>query len=647
VRTPGTTGGDRPGRRERRCVSNVGGRRPWVASVASRAEHEHRPIRRPGSTVLEGLQVPPDALLVSLVLVLLLGALVRGLAAPSALLLGALVLLVVGGVLPPERAFVGFSSPATITIAALFVVAQAIRDHLGLERLLTDLLDVDGRGTRAVLLRLLPPVTLLSGLVNNTPIVATTAPIVRSWAERHGVATSRLLIPLSFATILGGTLTTIGTSTNLVVSGALEAAGREPLGFLTVGAVGAPMAVVGLALVVWLAPRLLPDRRSPYEQVAGNERDYALRLRVVPAGPLELRTVADARLRELPTTYLASIRRDGHEIAPVPPGTALRGDDELVFVGRVDRVRDLLDQPGLVEAEAAQTTLLHGDEHQLFECVVGASSSLAGSTLKAASFRGRYGAVVIAIHRAGERVAAKLGGVELWPGDTLLVLAEPGFADRWRGHRDLAVVAPIEPAPPPRGRDRYRTLTVVTTLGMVAFAATGTLPMVTSVLLAAAVLVGSGAIGFRRALDALDLDVLLIVAAAIGLGLAVEVSGLAGVVGRTISSTASGHGVLLGLGLLVVGTLVLTELITNVAAAALVVPIAIDVADRVGAEPRGFAVAVALAASASFLTPIGYQTNTIVYGLGGYRFGDYWRLGLPLAAAVVVTCLATVPLVWP
>jgi hypothetical protein len=180
------------------------------------------------------------------------------------------VLLVVGGVLPPERAFVGFSSPATITIAGLFVVAQAIRDHLGLERLLDDLLEVDGQGPAPVLLRLLPPVTLLSGVVNNTPIVATTAPIVRSWAERRGVASSRLLIPLSFATILGGTLTTIGTSTNLVVSGALEAAGREPLGFFAVGparaADGASSArATGGAVGARRARtrRLLPGTRSP------------------------------------------------------------------------------------------------------------------------------------------------------------------------------------------------------------------------------------------------------------------------------------------------------------------------------------------------------------------------------------------------
>ena len=590
--------------------------------------------------------MPPEAWIVLIVLVALFAALIRGLAAPSAILAGGLVVLIVVGVLPPERAFVGFSSPATITIAGLFVVAQAIRDHVGLEKLLTDLLDVDGRGIRTVLVRLLPPVTLLSGVVNNTPIVATTAPIVRSWAERHGVATSKLLIPLSFATILGGTLTTIGTSTNLVVSGALQASGREPLGFFTVGVLGAPMAIVGIGLIVALAPRLLPDRRSAHEHPAGHERDYALRLRVVPTGPLDLQTISDARLRELPTTYLASIWRDGHEIAPVPPATALRGGDELVFVGRVDRVRDLLEQPGLVEAEAAQTTLLQGEQHRLFECIVSASSSLAGSTLKAVSFRGRYGGAVIAIHRAGGRVVDKLADVKLQPGDALLVLADAGFVERWRGHRDLPVIAPIDHPPPTGGRDRHRVLTVATTLGMVVLAATGVLPMITAVLLACVVLVASGAIRFRRAIDALDLEVLLIVAAAIGLGLAVQMSGLAAVLGQGIATAASGSGMLLGLTLIVVGTLILTELITNVAAAALVVPIAIDVAERVGGDPRGFAVAVALAASASFLTPIGYQTNTIVYGLGGYRFGDYWRLGLPLAGAVVVTCLAVVPLAW-
>ncbi len=579
------------------------------------------------------------------VFVLVIVALVREMASPAGIMLGGLVLLVLVGVLPPERAFVGFSSPATISIAGLFVVARAVRDRAGLDRVLTSILGDGSGGSRGALVRLLPPVTALSGVLNNTPLVATAAPIVRSWAERRGVATSHLLMPLSFAAILGGLLTTIGTSTTLVVSGVLQASGRPAFGFFDITPAGVPVAVVGVGLVILLGPRLLPDRRSPHERIAGHERDYTLRLRVLADGDVDHRTVADADLRDLETTYLASIVREGHEIAPVAPDTLLLADDELVFVGRIDQVCDLLERPGLVEAEDAQTALLGGQGHELVEVVLGASSPLVGSTLKGASFRGRYGGAVIAVHRAGERVGGKLGEVTLHAGDALLVLADGAFHDRWQGERDFAVVVPLE-AGAPSARDPYRWLTIGAVVLMVALAATGLLPIVTAVLLACSVLVLSRAISFRRALDALDRDVLLIVASAIGFGAAMEASGLAAVLSGAVARAASATGPLVALALVVLGTLVLTEMVTNVAAAALMVPVAIDAAERVDFDPTGFAVAVALAASASFLTPIGYQTNTIVYGLGGYRFGDYWRLGLPLAGAVLVTTLVVVPLVW-
>ena len=586
-----------------------------------------------------------EALVALTVFVLLVAALAREVAAPAALMVAGLVLFVLIGILPPEQAFLGFANPATVSIAGLFVVARAVRDHAGIDRALAAVLGDGAAGSRPTLARLVPPVVALSGVVNNTPLVATAAPIVRSWAERRGVAVTHLLMPLSFAAILGGVLTTIGTGPNLVVSGLLQARGEPGFGFFTITPAGLPVALVGAAVVVLLAPAVLPDRRSPHERLAGDERDYALRLRVVPAGPVDHRTVAEAELRDLETTYLASVFRDGHEIAPVPPDTLLLGGDELVFVGRVDQVRDLLDRPGLVEAEAAQTSLLDGDGHRLLECVVGSSSHLAGSTLKASSFRGRYGGAVLAIHRAGERVVGKLGEVTLRPGDALLVLADDGFEDRWQGARDFAVVAPLD-APEPAGRDPYRWLAIGTLVGMVALAATGVLPIVTAILLACSVLVLTRAIGFRRALDALDRDVLLIVGSAIGLGAAMEVSGLAGHLADAVAAAAAATGPLVALLLVLLGTLVLTELVTNVAAAALMVPIAVDAAQRVGADPTGFAVGVALAASASFLTPIGYQTNTIVYGLGGYRFGDYWRLGLPLTGVVVVTALVVIPRVW-
>jgi di/tricarboxylate transporter len=586
-----------------------------------------------------------SAALTVLILLLVIVAMIREWASPAAVMVGGLVLLTVTGVVPPDRAFVGFSSPATVTIAGLFVISRAVRDRAGVDVALVRLLGDGAGGSRGTLARLIPPTILLSAVSNNTPLVATGAPLVRGWAERHGVATTHLLIPLSFAAILGGVVTTIGTSPNLVVSGVLEASGRSGFSFFEITPAGLPMAVVGGLLIVVLAPRLLPDRRSAHERMAGHERDYVLRLQVAAGGPLDGRGVAEAGLRDLATTYLASVVRDGREMAPVSPDTILSAGDVLVFVGRVSQVRDLLDRPGLTEAEVAQTSLLNGEGHGLIEVVVGANSPLVGESLKSAAFRGRYDGAVVAIHRSGARVTGKLGEVRLRTGDALLVLAGLGFEERWQGAQDFAAIAPLEPSVPPES-DHHRWITLGTVVAMIVLAASGVLPIVIAVLLACSVLVATRTIRFRRALDALDRDVLLIVAAAIGLGAALESSGVADLLADGLAVMTAGRSQLVALALITVGTLVLTEVITNVAAAALMAPLAITTADRVGFDPTGFAVAVALAASASFLTPIGYQTNTIVFGLGGYRFGDYWRLGLPLAVCTVVIVLVVVPLVW-
>ncbi len=586
-----------------------------------------------------------EAALAAVILLVLIVALVRELAPPAAAMVGALVLFVLVGILPAESAFLGLANPATISIAGLFIVARAIRDHADLDRVISRFLGDGRHGARAALLRFVPPVILLSGFMNNTPLVATGAPVIRDWAERHGVATSKLLMPLSFAAIIGGVLTLVGTGPNLVVSGMLESAGEAPLGFFGLTPAGLPLAVIGGVVLIVLGPRLLPDRRTPHERSAGDPRDYTVRLEVVTDGPHDGETIADAGLRDLPRVFLASVRRDGASQGPAHPQTVLRGGDELVFVGDVHTVRDLLARPGLREAERAQTAVLEGERHGLVECIVGPNSDLVGVTMKQVAFRGRYGGAVIAVHRAGERIDAKLGTVELHPGDALLVLADDTFVERWHGHRDFAVVIPLDTEQPASGNG-FRWLSLGTLAGMILLAATGTLPVLTAILLACAVLVATRAIRFGRAIAALDVDVLLIVAAAIGLGSAIEASGLAARLATGIEVAAAATTPLIALALIAFGTMLLTELITNVAAAALMVPIALDVAQRVEAEPTGFAVAVALAASASFLTPIGYQTNTIVYGLGGYRFGDYWKLGLPMAVVTLSIILIVVPLVW-
>ena len=583
-----------------------------------------------------------DMVVALAVMVAIVVVLARELYAPAPTMLAGLVVLTIVGVVPADEAFAGFSSPATLTIAGLFVVARALQVHGGLGAMLSRGLG-KGDGDRAVLGRLVVPVLAASSVIANTPLVATLAPMVRTWSERHGRAPSTFLMPLSFAAILGGVITTIGTSTTLVVSGLVAQSGLGPFGFFEVLPLGLPVALVGGVLLVLLAPRVLPDRRSTFAQMASHERDYTFRLQVQPGGPLDGHTVTGSGLRNLEQVYLAGLRRGELELTPLSPATVLQADDVLTFVGRVDQVLEVSSRAGLVHADETQATLLEGDGHRLVEAVVGSNSPLANRTPKEMSFRGHYGAAIVAIHRQGERVDAKLGEVRLAAGDALLLMTDDDFEDRWRPSRDFAVVVPLDPGD--TTPSRYRPLVGLVTLAMIVAAALG-VPILTAVLAACLVLVGSRAIRFWDARGSLDLDVLLIVAAAIGLGGAITSSGLAEKVGDGIEAIAMNGGALVALLAVLVGTLVLTELVTNVAAAALMVPIALDVATRVGADPRGWAIGVAIMASSSFLTPIGYQTNTIVYGLGGYRFSDYWRLGLPLTCVVLASAMLVIPAVW-
>ncbi len=572
-----------------------------------------------------------------------LAGLVLDRVSPVGAVLGGLVVLLLLGVVSPAEAFSGFANPATATIAALFVVARAVQQTGLLGSLLQRVLgDLDG--ARAPLARLVAPTFALSSVIANTPVVATLASPVRSWAERHGRPASHYLMPLSFAAILGGLVTTIGTSTTLVVSGLLDQLGFGAFSLLEITPVGLPIALAGAMSLVALAPRVLPDRRNPLQRVARGERAYTFHARVEPGGPLDGVRVLAAGLRALEGVYLAGIERAGREIAPIAPEEVLEGGDLLTFVGRVDHVRDLVSRPGLKSAEEQHVDLLRIARRGFFEVVVGPTSPLAGQTPKELAFRGRYNAAIVAIHRAGERVLGKLGEVRLQAGDALLLLSDPGFAERWRDRRDFLVVVALDDEEVRMDGRAWLALGVL--VGMVAVSASGLLSILNAALAAVFVLVVSRAVTVQQARDALDVDVLLIIGGSLGLGAAVESSGVAAEVAKGIAGAAASAGPIGALAAVLVGTAVLTETITNSAAAALMLPIALQVATRVGSEPHAFAIAVAVGASASFLTPIGYQTNTIVYGLGGYRFGDYWRLGLPITAITLVSAIVVIPLVW-
>lgn len=569
--------------------------------------------------------------------------LARNLLAPVLAVLFANIILLVAGVITTEQALGGFSNPAPITVGALFIVARAVERTGMLQPIISRTLG--GEGGRGGLMKLLFPVAGASAFLNNTPIVAMLTPQVADWAEKRGLAPSRFLMPISFATILGGTITLIGTSTNLVVAGLMEAHGMPPIGMFELSLVGVPIALLGVLAITAFAPHVLPDRRAAREQFEQERREYVIQQQVAVNGPLDGITVDAAGLRQLQGVFLAEVERAGQVIAPAQPTLVLRGGDRLTFVGRVDMVRDLHMIRGLVSAEQEHTDGLNGSEHTFFEVVVSGASSLVGKTLKETGFRARFQAAVLAIHRAGERVRAKLGTVELREGDTLLVLADRGFRDRWRDSNEFLLISHLGGAPPPSTGQAW--LAGGVTAAVVFLAGTGILPILQASILGAIALVLSGVLSLNEAKGAVDLNTLVLIGASFGVGDAIRESGLAAGLGDLVVGSLGSFGpagVLLGV---ILATLMLTELITNNAAAVMIFPIALAAAAEIGADPRAFAIAVTVAASASFLTPIGYQTNTMVYGPGGYRFTDYARLGAPLTLVVIATLMLIVPRFWP
>jgi len=587
--------------------------------------------------------MPWQAWLTLAVTLLTVLALARDWIAPATAMMAGAVVLLVTGVITPVEAFDGFGNPAPMTVAALYILARAVEKTGLLTPLVNGVMGSAGSG-RAALTRLVVPAGLASAFLNNTPIVAMLIPVVLAWCERRGTSPSRFLLPLSFAVVLGGVVTAIGTSTNLVVSGLLQAEGMAPMGLFEITPVGLPVFLGGLVLLIVVTPWLLASRRPARESLDEGFREFVLNMDVVPGGPVAGVRVEDAGLRNLQGVFLAQIEREGEILAPVGPSTVLRARDRLCFVGRVDTVVDLQRMRGLAPSEQDQMTHFDTPRHAFFEAVIGTASSLVGRTIKEAEFRSRYQAAVVAIHRSGARVDAKLGDVRLRVGDTLLLLADQDFRSRWRDRNDFLLVAPMGGAPP--GVSRKAWLVGLVTLAIVGVAGLGLLPILQSALVGVGVLILAGVLTAGEARDAVDLDVIIVIAASFAFGIAIEKTGLAAVVAHGIGASfgqLGAAGVLAGV---VLGTVTLTELVTNNAAAALMFPIGIEAAHQVGVDPRSFAIAVAVAASCSFLTPIGYQTNTMVYGPGGYRFGDYARLGFPLTLFMMVTIVIAVPLAW-
>jgi di/tricarboxylate transporter len=580
--------------------------------------------------------------------------LARNLAA-DALLWGAVVACGLAGILSLEEMFVGFTNSGMLTIAALYVVAAGVRETGALDLVARKLLR-GIRTRRALMVRMGMVVPVLSAFLNNTPVVAMLIPMLNRWSAKHRVSPSKVLIPVSFMSILGGMTTLIGTSTNLVVHGMMAdavaarpdlAQSLRPMGLFEIGALGIPCAVIGVLYLIFFSRRLLPERTDMLEEIGTSPREYMVEMRVADDCQFVGLHIEEAGLRHLHGLYLHEIVREGEIIAPVQPDHLIHAGDVLSFSGVVSTIVDLEKLPGLIPVvdPGYEHQLSLQREHMLTEAVVSPTAPIIGRSIIESNFRALYNAAVVAVHRGGARLAGRVGDIVLRSGDTLLLQTGPHFVDAHRNNRDFFLVSGVEDSQPPR-HDRA-VLSLVLLGLMIVLLMTQVMPTVLAAFLIAGAMIVGRCISVPNARQALELQTLFAIAGAIALGLALLNSGAVTAIAHSAVSTVGRWGPYAVLAALAVLTMLFTEVVTNTAAAALMFPLGVATALDLGVDPRPFVMVVALIASASFLTPIGYQTNLMVYGPGGYRFTDFTRVGLPLSGLLLLAATLLGPLAWP
>tara|TARA_B110000503_G_scaffold136210_1_gene218151 strand:+ start:9989 stop:11758 length:1770 start_codon:yes stop_codon:yes gene_type:complete len=585
-----------------------------------------------------------DATITILILVSFLVVAVSGRLAVDFALVLCMTALLVSGVLTPNEAFQGFANPALFIIACFYVVSAAIKESGALHWWIMRWLGQRKPVSRAIP-RIMWPVALISSVISNTPVVAIFIPLIQDWCRRHNITASKLLIPLSYASILGGTCTLIGTSTNLLVVGMLQGTPEaDELSLFTPALVGLPLVVIGVLYFVVLGHRLLPARQGISESTP-DSREYAVSMRVEEGGALSGMTIADAGLRHLQHSFLSELQSKGHVIPAVGPEEILKDNDILVFVGQPEAVSELRQFRGLVPAEGEILKLdVPYSSRALIEAVVSPTSNLVGKTVKESTFRTLFGGVILSVSRNGQRISQKVGSIVVRSGDTLLLEAARGFVRRHRYNRDFLLLSRIDDATIP---NLSKAPVALGLLGLfIVLVVTGSLSLIAASLLLVIALGATKCISLEFAQRSVDMRMLLAIGASLALGFALQKTGLAGLAAQGIMSLADGNPYI-NLLLLYVVTVIVTELITNNAAAVLMFPLAQSLSLELDASLLPFVMTIMFAASASFLTPFGYQTNLMVQGPGGYQFGDYFRVGILLSLLVGATVVFLVPIVWP
>ncbi|UCB42099.1 MAG: anion permease [Dehalococcoidales bacterium] len=558
----------------------------------------------------------------------------------------ALLALLVTGVLTPQQALTGFANQATATIAAMFVVSAGLV-RTGLIQWVARHLDrLMGRTEIRLILVICLVVAVLSAFMINTAVVAIFIPIVVVLAYSRRIPASRVLIPLSYASQFGGVCTLVGTSTNMLVNGIAIGRDLRPFGFFEFAPLGLVMVVAGTLYLLATSRWLLPKRRGEPEQVDKYRlADYLAELQVLGSSLLVGKTWEQGRVSRDTGIELSNLIREGKAVSR-PTRTRIRPGDLLLLHGHIEQIIVMENKYGLemIKNVKVRDQQLRSDETQLVEVLVPPGSNLIGRTLTSSDFFRRYRALILAIQRRGHVLRDRLADIELNSGDTLLLQGQKDDVTRLMNSSHAVVTNELTEL---YFRKDRAIAAILLTVTLVVLAAFNIVPVMVAAGIGAAGMVLTRCLTIEEVYNAIDWKIIFLLGGIIPLGVAMESSGAALLLADTVLQPLLEWGPLPLLAAIYIVTAILTELMSNNATAAILAPIAITLAVAINADPRPFLIAITFAASTSFATPVGYQTNTMVYSPGGYRFTDFTRIGLPLNIIFWVLAVVLIPLLWP